>query len=66
MAEEEAVEAVVAEDVVGDGDAALFITTGKAIVNVKSADIPPEAAIETTPEATIELIESAVIAGHLC
>jgi len=41
-------EAVVAEDVVGDGEAAIFITTGKAIVNVKIADVPPKSAIETT------------------
>jgi hypothetical protein len=65
MAEEAVVEeAVVAEDVVGDGEAAIFSTTGKAIVNVKIADVPPEAATEITPEVAIEI--TAVPACHLC
>ncbi len=55
-------EAVVAEDVVGDEDAATFITTAKAIV--KTTFVKPEAAIElieTTaakPGVAIELIET--------
>ncbi len=49
-------EAVVAEDVVGDEDAAIFITTAKAVVKI--ALVKPEAAIEPTettivPEAAI-------------
>ncbi len=66
MAEEAVVEeeAVVAEDVVGDGEAAIFITTGKAIVNVKTADVSPEAATEITPEVAIEI--TTVVACHLC
>ena len=57
MAEEGTEGAVLAEDVVGDEDAAIFITAAKAIVNVKIADVPPEAAI-------VKLIT--VIACHLC
>ncbi len=40
------VEEAVAEDVVGDEDAAIFITTAKAVVKI--AGVTPEAAIETT------------------
>ncbi len=74
-------EAVVAEDVVGDGEAAIFSTTGKAIVNVKIADVPPKSAIETTVAkpgvATVKLgkttaikvaieIITTTMACHLC
>ena len=70
-------EAVVAEDVVGDEDAAIFITTAKAIVKttfVKPAtEITPEAAIaklgKTTaakPGVAIELIETTAAACRLC
>ncbi len=70
-------EAVVAEDVVGDGEAAIFSTTGKAIVNVKIADVPPESAIESTAvepgvaivklEITAPAIETiTAMACHLC
>ena len=55
-------EAVVAEDVVGDEDAAIFITTAKAVV--KTTFVKPEAAIEITaakPEAAIETIETTTV-----
>ncbi len=74
---EEAVveEAVVAEDVVGDEDAAIFITTAKAVVKttfVKPAtEITPEAAIAklgktTVAKVAIELIETTAPACRLC
>ena len=66
-------EAVVAEDVVGDEDAAIFITTAKAIVKttfVKPATEitpakPKAAAIETTvvkPEAAIAKLGKTTVA----
>jgi hypothetical protein len=68
--EEAAVEeAVVAEDVVRDGDAAIFITTGKAIVNVKIADVPPESAIVKLGKTTavkVAIETMTAMACHLC
>ncbi len=79
-AEEVAVEEAVVAEVVGDEDAAIFITTAKAVVKI--AAVIPEAAIETTAakpgvatvklgkttvvKVTIELIETTAAACHLC
>ena len=60
---------MVAEDVVGDEDAAIFITTAKAIV--KTTFVKPEAAIAklgktTVAKVAIELIETTAAACRLC
>ena len=69
MAEEALVEEAVAEEVVGDEEAAIVITTAKAIVKI--AGVPPEVAIAklgktTAVKVAIELIETTALACHLC
>ncbi len=70
-------EAVVAEDVVGDEDAAIFITTAKAVVKIAAVKVAkPGVAIvklgKTTavkvvkPGVAIELIETTAAACRLC
>ncbi len=67
-------EAVVAEDVVGDEDAAIFITTAKAVVKIAAVKVVKVAIelIETTvakvakPGVAIELIETTAAACRLC
>ncbi len=62
-------EAVVAEDVVGDEDASIFITTAKAVVEITF--VKPEVAIElieTTfvkSEVAIELIETTFVKSEV-
>ncbi len=68
-AEEVAVEEAVVAEVVGDEDAAIFITTAKAVVKI--ASVTPEVAIAklgktTAVKVAIELIETTAAACHLC
>ena len=52
-------EAVVAEDVVGDEDAAIFITTAKTVVKIAAVKV-------VKPGVAIELIETTAAACRLC
>ncbi len=68
-AEEVAVEEAVVAEVVGDEDAAIVITTAKAVVKI--AGVTPEVAIAklgktTAVKVAIELIETTAAACHLC